>query len=255
MQTMTTRVSVPYPDAAPLSLLLRLGPCRVRITGSDGPEWISGSYEDPSEVVPIEIRTDRGAAVIAQRFSLSAGIGAVSAPVLELAIGRSHPFVLTLEVGAGDHLLDLGGLPLSAVKVSAGAGRYAMDFTAPNTVDMTALEIASGAGEVTARNVANTGAAEVRVSGGLGRSVIDFGGTLRRDMRARVDAGLAGIEVSVPAATPARFRLKTFAGGTDLIGSLQRDGDVVSTPAASGGSPLLSAEVSIAFGSITIRAT
>lgn len=255
MKTMTTPVHVPYPDAPQLSLLLRLGPCRVRITPVDGDAWVSGTYDDPSDVLPLEVRADGGNAVVAQRFDLGSGIGVVSAPVLDLRIGRSRPFSLRLEVGAGDHALDLGGLPITALKVNAGAGRYAMDFSAPNTVEMATFEIAAGAGEVTAREIANTNATEVKVSGGLGRCVLDFGGVLRRSMHARIDAGLAGIELSVPASTPLKVTAKAFAGSTDVVGPLTRQGDVIYTAAGlAGATPMLVAETSIAFGSVLIRA-
>ena len=255
MKTMTMPIKVPYPTAPELSLLLRLGPCRVRIAPVDADAWLSGTYEDPSDVLPLEVRADGGTAVVAQRFDLGAGIGVVSAPVLDLQIGRSRPFTLRLEVGAGDHALDLGGLPITALKVNAGAGRYTMDFSAPNTAEMATFEIAAGAGEVTARNIANANATDVKVSGGLGRCVLDFGGTLRRSMHARVDAGLAGVEMSVPAATSLKVTAKAFAGSTDIVGPLTKQGDAIYTAAGlAGTTPMLVAETSIAFGSVLIRA-
>ncbi len=256
MQIMTTRVDIAYPDTTQLSLWLRLGPCRVRLATTDDDVWVRGTYDDPTGMLPLEIRSEGGSALIAQRLDLGAGFGAVSAPVLDLAIGRGRPFALTMEVGAGDHALDLGGLPLTALTVKAGAGRYELDFSTPNTAAMSVLEIAAGAGAVGARHLANSNAAAIRVSGGVGRCVLDFGGELRRDMQARIDAGLAGIEVSVPATTPARITTKAVAAGTSVVGPLTRRGDGIYTaPGLEGRSPRLVADVTIAFGALDIRAT
>ena len=65
-----TKIEIPYPESSKVSLVLRLGPCRMHFTPSDGPMWITGTYEDPTGALPIEVRTGE-ATTIAQRFDLA----------------------------------------------------------------------------------------------------------------------------------------------------------------------------------------
>jgi hypothetical protein len=64
------------------------------------------------------------------------------------------------------------------------------------------------------------------------------------------------VELMIPAATPTRVHAKTFAAGTDAIGGFtRRSDDYFTAPALESGHPLLTIEVSIAFGQLTLRAT
>jgi hypothetical protein len=252
----TIPIAIAYPDAPELVLRLRLGPCRLRVVASDGPAWVTGTYEDPGQVLPIKTRVEAGAATISQRFDPAAFSAALALPQLDLGIGRSRPFALVIEAGASENAFDLGGLPLTGVDLRAGAGKYDLDFSTPNLAEMRTCELAAGAGALTARRLANANFAYLRLGGGVASCTLDFAGELRRDASARVDAGLAAVEIVVPAATATRVISKAFAANTDVIGPVTRKGDAYFTPPAlEGKHPLLSIEVSMALGQLTIRAT
>ena len=248
------RIGVPYPDTAPLALRIRLGPCRLRVHAGDGPEWVTGSYEDPTGALPLDTHVVVGGVLIAQRaepFQLQRP----AIPTLDLAIGRARPFALSIEAGASEDSFDLGGLPLSKLDVEVGAGRYEIDFSTPNPVEMSTLDLGAGAGAVTARHLANANFAELKVSAGVSAWTLDLSGELRRDAHGRIEAGLTSIDVSVPAATAARIVTSGFAAGRSVAGEFGRDGDGLLTPAAVlGKRPLLALEVSMALGSLTLRA-
>ena len=61
-------------------------------------------------------------------------------PRYELELGRQRPFALTIETGASEFDLDLGGIPLSRLMVRQGAGKFELGFLAPNPEHMQLLD-------------------------------------------------------------------------------------------------------------------
>ena len=57
---------------------------------------------------------------------------------------------------------------------------------------------------------------EVRLNGGTAGYELDFGGKLSRDARVSIESDMSGVEVSVPAATSARFVAETTLGSVEV---------------------------------------
>lgn len=248
-----TKIEIPYPDTTRVSLVLRVGPCRMHFTPSDGPMWITGTYEDPTGALPIEVRTGETTSV-AQRFDLPAWSGA-ELPRLELAIGRTHPFQLEISAGASEIAFDLGGLPLERLAIKAGAGRFDIDFSQTNPIAMSFMELATGAGAFTATRLANAGFTTLQMSGGIAASTLDFSGALRSDATARIDSGLGSIDIVVPSTTAAAVRTKAFAAAKRATGFTEKGDTLYTLPALEGKRPLLTINVSMAFGSLAVTAS
>ena len=251
----TVRIEIPFPTAAVPTLQVRIGPCQLRFVPSDGPAWVSGTYSDPTQMLPVDIRSDGAVATIAQRIDLGT-LGEIQPPRLDLAISRERPFALDIQAGASDGSLDLGGLPLARFVMKAGAGRFDVDFSTPNPAAMASLGFELGAGAFFARHLANANFADMRVGGGVSACTLDFAGELRDDAKARVDAGFASLDVLVPAATSACVVVKSFASGSQVGSGFTRKGDAYYTePATTGRHPLLTIDVSMAFGTLGLRTT
>ena len=251
----TVRIELPFPPTAVPTLQLRIGPCHLRFTPSEGPAWISGTYSDPTQMLPIDIRSEGAVAMIAQRIDLRA-LGEIQLPRLDLAISRERPLALEIQAGASESTLDLGGLPLTRLVMKAGAGRFNVDFSTPNPTTMARMNLELGAGAFFARHLANANFGELVVGGGISACTLDFAGELRADANARVDAGFASLDVLVPAATSARVLVKSFATGSQVGSGFTRKGDAYYTePAVAGKHPLLAIDVSMAFGTLGLRTT
>jgi hypothetical protein len=247
------RIELPYPPTGVPTLQLRIGPCDLRFKPSEGLGWISGTYFDPSQTLPIDIRSEGLVATITQRFDPST-IGTIKLPRLDLAISRERPLALDIRAGASDSTFDLGGLPLTRLVMKAGAGRFDVDFSSPNPQPMTLIDLGLGAGTFAARHLANANFGELRLGGGVSACTLDFAGELRRDANARVDAGFASLDVLVPAETSARILVKSFAAGSQVGAGFTRTGDVYYTaPAVAGSHPLLAIDVTMAFGTLALR--
>lgn len=253
-----TPINVEYPEAEELRLRVALGACRFRGVPGEGGGWIGGAHHDPGGRRTPEISHDGGTVGISEGEytweRMTGFLGGV--PRYDLSFGKGRPFELVVETGASEFELDLGGVPVSRMVVRQGAGSFGLEFSAPNPEPMSLLEISSGAAGIELENLANANFAEMRLTGGAAGYELDFGGDLRRDAEAKIEAGLSAVEISVPASTPTRVTTETTLGGLDVgDGFTKRDGAFWTEAGAAGGTPLLKIHVGVRLGSVQLRAT
>jgi hypothetical protein len=124
--------------------------------------------------------------------------------------------------------------------VRQGAGKFELDFSAPNPQAMKQLEVSSGAAGIELENLANANFSEMRFSGGAAGYELDFGGTLLRDAEAKIEAGLSGVEIKIPASTAAKIVAETTLGRVDVEdGFTKREGAFWTEAGMTGKRPLL----------------
>lgn len=250
-----TPIDLPFPDGGPLELRVALGPCRVRIRPG-GSAWAGGSYEDPTGLLPLQVTHDAGRARIAQAPTPRSVPSSTRPPVLDLELGTARPYQLVIDGGANETVADLGGIPLTRLVVHYGAGRAELDFSAPNPEEMTALDVSAGGAALDLRGLGNANFAEMSVSGGAGQYRLDFGGRLRRDAEVRLNAGMAAIELRLPATGAARVRTESLLGALDVgDGFVTREGAYWNEAAAASGSPVLRVTVNSVLGAVALRST
>ena len=254
-----TPIDLAFPDDAggdPLELRIALGPCRVRIGAGTGPLWATGRYDDPTGVLPLQVTQDGHRARISQSPTARSMPSSARPPNLELQLGTSRPYQLEIDGGANETVADLGGIPLTRLVFRHGAGKSDVDFSRPNPADMAALEISAGGVAMDLRNLANANFAEMTVSGGAAQYRVDFGGELRRDGEVKLNAGVASVEVRLPAATPARVRSESLLGALDVgDGFMTREGAYWNEGAAAGRTPMLHVAINSVLGAVTVRST
>lgn len=255
-----TPINITYPDAPDLRVHITEGACRLKITPGTGEAWITGVHKDPTGVRPPRIIQEGGSVRLtegqpAPRFweSLWSGRG-FTAPTYELSLGKGRPYWLTVEIGASENTLDLGGLPISHLAIKHGAGKTAVDFSAPNPQTMSLLEIGAGAGSTELRNLANANCAEIIIEGGMAAYTLDFGGTLRQDTHARISAGLSSVTIVIPSTTAARVTADMPLGHAEPSeGFTLREGAFWTQAALAGQRPMLTIAANVALGSLILR--
>lgn len=250
-----TRIDIPFPTADERHLRIRVGACRLKISPGAGATWVTGSYEDPTGLLPLRVTQEGGTARIIQEPELASFPSRFGgAARLELALGDAQPYLLTLEGGASDNTLDLGGLPITRLVARQGAGRYQIDFSAPNPTEMSLLDIESGAVSMEIRNLANAGFTEMSVDGGAASYKFDFGGSLRRAAHVRIQTGVSSVEISVPGSTAASITTETVLGHLDVgDGFTKRESAFWTESAVAGGKPVMTLHVSVALGALRLR--
>src|SRR5438477_4489988 len=50
-----TNINIPYPETTDRHLWLAVGACRLRVTPGEGETWVAGTYDDPSQALPLQI--------------------------------------------------------------------------------------------------------------------------------------------------------------------------------------------------------
>jgi hypothetical protein len=163
---------------------------------------------------------------------------------------------LTIEAGASDFDLDLGGIPLSRLMVRQGAGKFELDLSAPNPHPMQLLAVSSGAAGIELENLASANFSEMRLSGGAASYDLDFGGAPSRDAEVSIETGLSGVVVSVPGSTAASVTAESTLGSVDLgDGFTKREGAFLTEAALGGGVPTLKIRAGVRLGALRLAAT
>jgi hypothetical protein len=132
-----------------------------------------------------------------------------------------------------------------------------VDFSAPNPAEMGLLRVEVGAVGLEMERLANANFAEMAVSGGAAGIELDFRGTLRRAADVRVEAGLAGVKLTIPQETPVKVNADVTLGGVDVGNGFMKQEDAFWNQAAlagqSGGAPLLTIRAKAALSGVTIK--
>src|SRR5918999_316558 len=233
-----TPINVAYPPAEDLHLRIALGACRFEARPGESDAWVAGTYHDPTDRRSPRILEEGSSVTITEAEPSFERIPAVlgGVPRYELGFGKERPFALTIETGASDFDLDLGGVPLSRLMVRQGAGRFELGFSVPNPEPMELLEVSSGAAGIELENLTNANFSEMRLSGGAAGYELDFGGALARDATVSIETGLSAVQISVPASTAARIVTETTLGSVDVgDGFTKREGAFLTEGALSRG--------------------
>ncbi|HEX6033453.1 MAG TPA: toast rack family protein, partial [Anaerolineales bacterium] len=108
------------------------------------------------------------------------------------------PLDLTVEAGAYEGNLELGGLALKSLTVKDGAAHVDLSFTEPNQTEMSVLRYETGASDVKLTGLANANFSTLAFSGGAGNYTLDFSGELQRDAVVTVEAGFGDLSLIIP---------------------------------------------------------
>lgn len=251
-----TEINVDFPESDELQLRIVAGPCRLDVGPGAATGWVSGTYDDPTGLLPLRMRGEGGRLTLTQSVHVTMPESVTGAPGLRLALGAGRPFGLTVEGGANEVVLNLGGLPLTRLRIRHGAGRSEVDFPAPNPEEMDVLDVAAGGAATHLRNLANAGFARMVVAGGAGSYHLHFGGELRRDGAVRLTTGAASVELVLPAATAARVRSETVLAGLDVgDGFTTSEGELLTAAAVAGRLPVLRVTLSSTLGAVRLRSS
>lgn len=254
--TISTPITIPYPDVAgDLALRIQAGACRLRVVPSDKDAWITGSYGDLGGSINVTSQTEANRLTIRVGRSPSDFFGWMNGvPELTLEIGKTRPFALTIEAGASENHIDLGGLPITRLAVSHGAGLSEVTFSAPNPVVMSELKLAVGAGKTEAFKLGNANFQTLAVEGGAASYVIDFQGTAVQNASARIATAMASVEVRIPPELAVEVTSTSLMGQPRADSGFVQRGNAWLSPAAAQGKPIqLRLHSSMVMGQLLLR--
>ena len=171
---------------------------------------------------------------------------------LALALGRNLPIDLTVEFGAGEVDMELGGLSLSNLAVKTGASDSRVSVSSPNPVPLSRASFEVGAASLEARDLGNLNAETLDVSAGVGSVTLDFGGEWQRDAHVSLRIGMGSLDLSFPAGLGVRIKQSGFLASFEG-GSLVKRGDTYYSADWDGAEHRVWVNIDAAFGTTTVR--
>ena len=108
------------------------------------------------------------------------------------------PMDLTINAGAYEGNLELGGLALESLTVKDGAANVDLSFSELNQTEMSILRYETGASNVKLTGLANANFSTLTFSGGAGNYTLDFSGELQRDAVVTIEGGFGDLSLVIP---------------------------------------------------------
>jgi len=170
---------------------------------------------------------------------------------LELGLARDVPMELTLDFGAVQADLDLGGIHLTELDLSTGASESTLDVSEPNPGRMRRAVFEVGAADFTARRLGNLHAREIEVSAGVGSLTLWLNGEWVEDARVSVKMGLGSLELRVPEGLGLRLNKESFLTSLDAERMVRR-GDSYYSEGWDEAERRVTIDLNAAFGGVEI---
>ena len=167
----------------------------------------------------------------------------------DLQLGDT-PMDLTIEAGAYEGNMELGGLALNNLTVKDGAAHVNLSFSEPNLVEMSQLSYSTGASDVTLTGLANANFDTFEFDSGAGSYTLDFSGELQRDASVRINSGLSELIIIVPEGMNASLSID---GGLTDINTRNDWSQNGTTYSHEGSGPTLTLKVNMGAGSVTLQ--
>ena len=167
----------------------------------------------------------------------------------DLQLGNT-PMDLTIEAGAYDGNMDLGGLALKTLTVKDGAAHVNLLFSEPNLIEMSRMSYSTGASEVTLRDLANANFSTFDFDSGAGSYTLDFSGELQRDASVNINSGLSELIIIVPDGMAATVILE---GGLTDINTGNGWSQSGGTYSHDGSGSALTIKINMGAGSVTLK--
>lgn len=249
--TQTETIDVAAPDAESAVLNLHMGAGTLSLTGG-GEALVSGTVDyNVVEWKPV-IETDGNTVTVRQggdtNGSINAWPGGSVVNDWQLEVG-DMPMELTVNAGAYQGNLKLGGVPLLRLEINDGAATSNVRFDEANPEEMTELVYKTGASTVTLTGLANANFETMTFDGGAGAYTLDFSGDLQRDGTVEITSGVSTLTLIVPEGTQAVITSDSAISSVTTTGEWSTSG---STYTAAGDGPTLTINVDTGVSTLNL---
>ena len=168
---------------------------------------------------------------------------------MRVELGTGIAYLLDVEFGAGEARIDLGGLQLADLSLSAGASKTRLDVSQANPQILPHAELEIGASEFTARGLGNLRVQRLEAAVGVGEVTLSFDGAGVESGAVEIQLGLGDLTIEVPEEIGIRVDKDSFLASFDAPDLEERGGSWYSSNWDSA-EQRLTFEIDTAFGSI-----
>ena len=160
------------------------------------------------------------------------------------------PLNLSINAGAYNGDMELGGLAIKSLQVGDGAANVRLSFTEPNLVEMSTLQYISGASTVKLTGLANANFSSMIFRSGAGDYTLDFSGELQRDAIVTIESGISQVTIIVPHNTSTMAVVSSGLSNISSSGSWKKSGN---TYQIEGDGPTITINVSMGAGHLELK--
>jgi len=168
----------------------------------------------------------------------------------QLKLGQA-PIDLTINAGAYDSTLSLGGIPLTGLTINDGASNANISFATPNPTRMQRLAYKTGASTISLTGLGNANFADMSFEGGAGSYTLDFSGKLQQPSNVHISSGVSNFKIIVPATTACKLVMTGAMNSVSTQGAWTVSDKTYSLP---GPGPELTITVELGVGSLELNA-
>jgi hypothetical protein len=176
-------------------------------------------YDSSSAVLRLGVRGKHGSGV---HINLGDRRRSEPPPTFDLSLNPDIPLSLTLELGAVESDVELGGLALRSLTYRTGASESSVRFSRPNPVACDQLTMEAGAAQLNVSDIANANCRRVRFQGGVGEVTLDFSGEWRQSLDADIDVSIGSLNLRLPRDVGVTIRLNRFLASFESAGFVKR---------------------------------
>ena len=116
----------------------------------------------------------------------------------DIRLTESVPLDLNVDVGASSGELDLGGLRITSLNLTAGTADLIVRFDRPNPERLKTVRIQTGAARLELIQLGNAQLEDLVFDGGLGMYTFDFRGSWKHSAKVQVTTGAGQVVLRVP---------------------------------------------------------
>ena len=248
---MTDEIALPMPSdpTEPIDLSLAFGAGKLTLNPGSS-SLISGTATYNISDFKPEVTVNGSTVRIEQGEWQLTGLPDVSNVKNEwdFALGGAT-YDLTIEAGAYQAELELGGLALTNLTIRDGAADSTVNFASPNRIEMNLLRYETGASNVSLTGLANANFNSLEFDSGAGNYSLDFTGELQRNASVDIETGLSNLTLVIPAGIPAQVTIQGGLSNVTHGSGWSRNGSVYTQE---GEGPALTIVIEIGAGNLTI---
>ncbi len=139
----------------------------------------------------------------------------------DVTLSDRYPTSLSLDIGACDADMELGGIPLTHLDVDVGAASAEFHFSKPNPNRAEEIRMKAGASSLDMTDIGNANFDQFDFDGGVGSYDLDFRGEYNGESRIKLHIGLGSGDITLPRGVACRVEENNpnFLSSVDLHGS------------------------------------
>lgn len=139
----------------------------------------------------------------------------------DIVLSTKYESFMSLDIGAADADMDLGGLPLKGLSIDIGAASGDIRFSKPNPIRMKKMSVDAGASSLDMTMIGNANFEYFDFSGGVGSFDLDFRGKYEGESEVSIEIGLGSADIIFPTDVPIMIE----SNGNQWLSSIDFHGD------------------------------